>query len=116
MCDRSNIMIKRLKNLIDCSGKSREVIAKAIGCDVSTITKQYNGDRKLTIDFVVKYAKYFNVSTDYLLGVTDVQTVDNDIKFICNYTGLSDESVDVLKQLNKIKKYLLSILNMQLRK
>lgn len=61
---------RRLRDLIDNSGKLRQQIAKDLKCDASTITKHYNGDRGINADFIVKYAKYFNVSADYLLGLS----------------------------------------------
>jgi transcriptional regulator with XRE-family HTH domain len=96
MCDKLSVDLERLKELIDNSGVSRQVIADKIGCDVSTITKQYNGDRNITVDYVIKYAKYFNVSTDYLLGLSTAPTTDKDIKFICDYTNLNEDSVNTL--------------------
>ena len=93
-----NIIINRLRNLIDNTGKSRETIAKNIGCDTSTITKHYNGDRQITLDFVVRYAQYFNVTTDYLLGLSNVGTIDIDLQFICNYLGLSETAIENTKK------------------
>ena len=69
MRDNADITLRRLKELIDGTGLSRQAIADEIGCDVSMITKQYNGQRNITPDFLIAYAQYFNVSTDYLLGL-----------------------------------------------
>ena len=71
MCDKMGANIKRFQKLIDNSGKTRPTIAKELGCDTSTITKHYNGDRGITTDYLIKYAKYFNVSADYLNGGID---------------------------------------------
>ena len=67
---------QRLKSLIDTI-KSRQIIADEIGCDVSTITKHYNGNNPVDLEMLYKYANYFGVSTDYLLGLSDVATVDD---------------------------------------
>ena len=99
MCDKKENILDRLRKLIDDSGKSRPQIAKDLKCDASTITKHYNGDRGITSDFVVKYAKYFNVSTDYLLGLTDTPTIDTDKRYICEYTGLDSIAVADLHRL-----------------
>ncbi len=95
MCDK-NITADRLKKLIDSSGKTRKEIAEQLKCDTSTITKHYNGDRDITTDFLVKYANLFEVSSDYLLGLSDVATTDTNIKDINEYTGLSEKAIDVL--------------------
>lgn len=94
----SNNVIRRVKKLIDACGKTREEIAKdpIINCDTSTVTKHYNGDRNVSAEYILKYALYFNVSTDYLLGLSDTPSTDKDIQFICDYTGLTKESVEKL--------------------
>lgn len=95
MCDK-NITTVRLKQLIENSGKTRKEIAEQLKCDTSTITKHYNGDRDITTDFLIKYANLFDVSADYLLGLSDTATTDKDIQFICKYTGLSERAIEVL--------------------
>ena len=94
MSDKNTICLDRLKKLIDTT--TREEIAQVLNCDTSLITKHYNGDRNITLDYAVKYAKHFNISLDYLVGITDTPTMDKDIRFICDYTGLSDEVVKML--------------------
>ena len=98
MCDKINITTERLKKLIEETGQTREFIANSIGCDTSMVTKHYNGSRNITVDYVVKYAKHFGVSTDYLLGVSAAQTNDKDISYICDYIGLSVGAVEELHQ------------------
>ena len=71
-----------------------------MGCDVSTITKHYNGTRNLTTDFIVMYARYFNVSADWLLGLSEVRTVSPDTAMICRVTGLDDKAVQTLSAIN----------------
>ena len=71
------------------------------GCDVSTVTKHYNGTRNLTIDFIAMYARYFNVSSDYLLGLSEVRTVSPDTAMICRVTGLDDKAVRTLSEINE---------------
>ena len=70
------------------------------GCDVSTVTKHYNGTRNLTIYFIAMYARYFNVSSDYLLGLSEVRTVSPDTAMICRVTGLDDKAVRTLSEIN----------------
>lgn len=86
-----------LRQIINRSGMTREQIAKAIDCDTSSITKYYNGVRKPSTDIVIKLSKLFNVSTDYLLGLTDVATSDTDLKAICDYTGLDEDSIEKIR-------------------
>ena len=49
------------------------------------------------IHLLIKLARIFHVSTDYLLGMTDKRNVD--------VTGLDDESVELVSQLvDKLRK------------
>lgn len=47
------------------------------------------------------YSKYFNVTSDYLLGLRETKTIDENIAMISKVTGLTDESIEVLKALRK---------------
>ena len=98
MNNNNDVILQRVRKLIDGSGCSRQVIANAIGCDVSTITKQYNGDRIITVDYIIKYATIFNVSADYLLGLSNTPTTNKNIQFICDYTGLEENSIEELRK------------------
>lgn len=104
ICDKNGVIIKRFQDLVDSSGKTRQTIAKDLNCDTSTVTKQYNGDMKISVDYLVKYAKYFDVSTDYLLGLSKNRTRDMEINTISKKTGLSDNSVKSLIKLVKQNK------------
>ena len=46
----------------------------------STCGTYENGKRQPTLENLVVISKYFNVSTDYLLGITDEITTINDFK------------------------------------
>ena len=91
-----DISTMRLKSLVDKSGLTREEIAKRLDIDTSTVTKYYNGNRKLTIEAVRKFSVLFDVSADYLLGLSDAETNDKDVQFICDYTGLNESAVNNL--------------------
>lgn len=50
----------------------------------------------MNIRYLWAFAKYFNVSTDWLLGLSNVASSNLDVADICNKTGLSEKSVDFL--------------------
>lgn len=73
--------LARFRELVD-KEKSRDSMSKkmaeqGLNCNTSTITKHYNGDRTISTEFVIKYAKYFGVSADYLLGLSNVPVIDD---------------------------------------
>ena len=96
------VQLERLKKLIDSS--TREEIADKIGCDQSLVTKHYNGERKVTVDYVVKYAKHFQVSTDYLLGLTEYKSVSvsessETARQFSDFSGLSEKAIAALRKI-----------------
>ena len=88
MNDKKGVILERLRNLIDSSGKTRDGIAKAIECDTSTITKHYNGNRQVAPEFIIKYAQFFNVSSDYLLGLPPAESTDRDDRCVTSESQL----------------------------
>lgn len=93
---------KRLRELIDKKGTSQSELAAAINVTRQAVNSYTLGNTVPNADVLVKLSKYFDVSTDYLLGLSDAATTDNDIKAICTYTGLSEKSIKIL---NEIKKF-----------
>lgn len=96
--------LENLRKLIDT--KTREEIAQSLGCDTSLITKHYNNQRVVQVEYLIKYAAYFNVSVDYLLGRTTYKSaLDTDkgelVRSIGDYTGLSEEAIEMLHNFNK---------------
>lgn len=65
-----------------------------------------------SLDVLKAYAHHFNVTTDYLLGLRDTQTIDENIAMISKTTGLSEDAISTLKSLNNSS--LLDILNFML--
>ena len=56
------------------------------------------------------YSKYFKVTSDYLLGIRESRTVDENIAMISKTTGLSDDSINILKELSPKDKLVLNAL------
>ena len=87
--------IPKFRELVDESW-SRDSVAKAIGVSTVAVGQYYNGDTLPSIDKLIKIADFFEVSTDYLLGRTDIRTSDVKIKQICEMTGLSEKTYQTL--------------------
>lgn len=76
--------------------KKRQEVADDVGISRASLEYYEKGKRKPDIEILAKFADYFGVSADYLLGRTDVKTVDKDLQFVCEYTNLSEVSVNSL--------------------
>lgn len=68
------------------------------------IRKLETGERNLkNVDEVTAYAKFFNVTADYLLGIRENAVVDENLAMIGRVTGLSDNAINTLKKVNENK-------------
>jgi hypothetical protein len=52
-----------------------------------------NGISKPDTERLTLLAKSLAVSSDYLLGLTDVQSIDTNMQAVCAFTGLSEDAV-----------------------
>lgn len=52
-------------------------------------------------EFIIAYSKFFACSTDYILGLTDIQSPDAEVRRICELTGLSEVAVNRLIESKK---------------
>ena len=70
--------------------------AKKIGLSRQTTGFYINGHRIPDAETLTEISKALNVSVDWLLGLTDENTVDSTVQSVCEYTGLSAQTVDAL--------------------
>lgn len=66
-----NKFAQQLREIREEEGLSQTQLAKALNFSQSTIAKWESGDHEPELDIVIKVAKFFKCSTDYLLGVED---------------------------------------------
>lgn len=63
----------RLKELREDLDIPQRVIAEYLGIRQNTYSQYENGQRQLPLEMLVKLSEYFSVSSDYILGITDVK-------------------------------------------
>lgn len=63
---------ERLKLLRNQHGLSQKEVAAALHCSINTISAQENGLCTPRLSVLVAAARFYGVSTDYLLGLTAV--------------------------------------------
>ena len=80
--------------------KKRQEVADDLGISRSSLEYYEKNKRKPDIEVLTKIADYYNVSADYLLGRTNAETTDKDLRFICEYTGLSENAISTLCELH----------------
>ena len=63
-----NLRIRDLRE--DCDLKQKQ-IAEYLLCDQSLYSKYERGERELPLRYAIELAKFYGVSLDYLVGLTD---------------------------------------------
>lgn len=64
------MIAKKLKDLRNDKKISQDQLASILGTSKTSISNYENGLRVPDADFIIKAAKYFSVSADFLLGIT----------------------------------------------
>ena len=94
---------ERLLELRNASGKSQKECAEEMGISNSKYNKWENGVNSPDYETLCFLARFYNTTTDYLLGITDIRTNDTNIKAVCDYCGLSETAVKMLNELKMEK-------------
>ena len=64
----------RLKDIREDSDVTQKTLSEYLNVKQNTYSQYENGRRQIPFELLIRLSEYFNVSTDYLLGVTDVKT------------------------------------------
>lgn len=85
------MLSKRITELRMSFGWTQVVLAQKLGVTKQTVSNWENDNIQPSIDMLVKISKIFNVSTDYLLGLTPTNSI--------NVDGLPTEFVSHIVQI-----------------
>lgn len=88
---------ERIRELRTVAGHTQDDLAVLLDKHRQVVSYYENGTRTPNLNELITIAKEYNTTTDYLLGLSDTATNDTDIKAICDYTGLDELSISVLK-------------------
>lgn len=96
----------RLRELMESKGVRQEDLTSVLGVKSrQSVTGYIDGGTVPTGDKILALARYFHVSCDYLLGLTNVTAPDTELQAVCDYTGLSEQAVNNLhKEAQKTRK------------
>lgn len=65
------VKFMRLKELREEEGLKQSEIAKLLNIKQNTYSQYETGAREISIDALIKLSSIYNVSTDYIIGITD---------------------------------------------
>lgn len=104
--------MNRIKQLRNEKNINQDVLAKLLGLEIAGISKLETGRVPLKDEYIVKLSEYFGVSTDYLLGKSDIRNPEKaqedplglaKIGFSMeNYTPLTEKQKEQIRDLLEI--------------
>lgn len=113
---------KRLSALREAAGLTQVQLSNISKIQRVTIAKYETGERAPSIDNLLFFSEYFNVSTDFLLGISSTESRNADEAKAKEYIGLSNkalnsiinnkESVNMLLELDCIDGFLKHLYNL----
>ena len=98
--------MNRIKALRAEKNIKQDVLAKLLGLEIAGISKLETGRVPLKDEYIVKLAEYFNVSTDYLLGKSNIRNIADEFKFAYHkeIEGLTEEEIKEALEFYKMVK------------
>lgn len=96
---------RNINTLLAVNRKKQKDLAEYLGVTDNTISYYVSGSRKPNLEQLIKIARFFNTSVDYLLDLTFTSTTDKDLRYICDYTGLSENAVKELRADREMSAY-----------
>lgn len=88
---------ERLRKLMETQHKTQQDVADYLGKSRQAVGSYANGSSSPDWETIAQLARYFNVSSDWLLGITEIK--DKQIASISvGVLGLTDEAVSALIQ------------------
>ena len=98
--------MNRIKMLREELGMTQQELADKLEGAKSTIAMYEKGDRKPSLEVLVKLSEIFNCSIDYILCKTDIRNIEQEFNFAFHkeIEGLSDDEIkEALEFYKKIK-------------
>jgi len=77
-----------------------------VGVSRGAISYYENGSRTADIEILEKICREYSVTSDWLLGLSDVKNPDIELQAICKRTGLSEDAINMLQnfEVTKVRK------------
>lgn len=92
---------EKIRKLREETGTSQQKIADLLGVTRQSLSLYEKGERTINVEALGKLAEFFGVSADYLLGLSDVRSTEQDMRTACEVTGLSEYAVSAFTELKK---------------
>lgn len=95
-------MESRIKQLREKRGLIQEILAAELGITQQLLSKYERAITLIKVDILKKIAIYFNVTTDYLLGISDVK---RDLQGQMKMNETLDQYYDLVEVYKELDEY-----------
>ena len=111
-----DIFAKRLREVMEKRGENQTTLAAKIteqSCVIQrqSISQYMQGQSRPDSKRLTAICKALDVSADYLLGLSEHETPDFDLRRACEFTGLSDDAMEMVLELKPFSSTLSTILS-----
>ena len=65
------MLYRRIRDLREDNNHTQKEMAKYLNCSQQVYSNYELGQRDIPTDILIKLSKFYNVSVDYILGVSD---------------------------------------------
>ena len=95
--------MNRIKQLREENSWTQLELSQKMDCAMSSVAMYEKGDRKPSLEFLIKLSEIFNCSIDYLLCKTDIRNPGRQIDDVLNEAmiGMSKEDYEKLTETQK---------------
>ena len=106
---------KRLREEFCITSEDVKKLSEALDCSTQAVNQYRIGTAFPKVENMIKIARFYGCSLNYLIGASNVKSPDASIDAICEYTGLSEAAVDLLHYLKnsgmESERYTINFLN-----
>lgn len=94
---------EKLKDERISKKKTIKEVCSEIGISEGILSDYENDKKKPGADALAALASFYNVSVDYLLGLSKVKSLNLTTQSLSKITGLSEEAIETLRTFSKIE-------------
>jgi transcriptional regulator with XRE-family HTH domain len=88
-----SVFAERLRKIMNEQRKTQKEVADVLGITRQAISQYLDGAVQPNAEKLYKLSKYFQVSCDWLIGLSEVSVPDTTIRAVHDITGLSEYSI-----------------------
>lgn len=70
-----DMYFKRIEDLRIDHDKTQQEIADYLGCQREVYRRYEKGTRTIPVDFLIMLSKYYSVSIDYMVGISNIKNI-----------------------------------------